>query len=229
VATPLWPSFLPTPEQDGYRVSRGNDAVSIRLDGGPARVRRDALATPHEVTATFLCDETDYVGVIGFLRERTFGRTRFFRLPLLIDAPVVVPYLCRQLDEPETLDSTRGLSFEVRVTLEVLPNPILSSTLFLQSVSDDRVAVANTADGYSPNMAEFPVGRDVLLTGCRGTVGGVPINLDGQYVILGAPSPEARTLTTASSVNPGWTTLAATSPFLLFPDKQGGAAILLPE
>jgi hypothetical protein len=229
MATPLWPSDFPAPEQDGYRVNRGVDTVSVRLPGGPARVRRDALATPHEVTVTFLCFHDDYTGVIGFLRERSISRTKFFRLPLLIDVPVVVPYLVRQLDEPEVLQSTRGLSFEVSVTLEVLPNPIFSSTLFLQSVSDDRIGVANTADGYSPNLEEFPVGRSVLLTGCRGTVGSTPLDLDGTYTILGAPSPEARTLTNASSVNAGWATLAATTPFLVFPAKQGGAAILLPE
>lgn len=229
MATAEWPAFLPTPEQSGYRVARGNNRVAIRLEGGPARLRQTSLGTPHEVAATWLCDETEYTGVIGFLRERAQERTAFFRLPLLIDVPVAVPYLCRLLDEPEELDSTEGLSFGVRATLEVVPNPIRSSTLLLQNVADARVVVGNTAQGYSPDMAEFPDGRQVLLVGCRGTSSGTPVNLDGIYTIDSHPTPESITLLNATSVNPGWSTLNGTVSQSLFPDKQGGACILLPE
>jgi hypothetical protein len=227
--TAEWPSFLPTPEQGGYRVARGKNQISIRLEGGPSRVRQTALGTSHEVAVTWLCDETDYTGVIGFLRERAIERTLFFRLPLLIDVPVAVPYLCRLLDEPEALESTEGLSFEVRATLEVLPNPIRSSTLLLQNVADPRVTATNTAQGYSPDMAEFPDGRQVLLVGCRGTSSGTAVDLDGTYSIDSHPTPQSITLLNAAVVNPQWTVLNGTVSQALSPDKQGGACILLPE
>lgn len=229
MATDVWPSFLPTPEQDGYRVSRVKDTVFTRLDGGPSRVRLDSLGTPHEVDVTWFCDETEYTGLIGFLRERAIYRTRYFRMPLILDVPVAVNYLCRLLDAPEALESTRGLSFIVRATLEVLPNPIRSATLLLQNVADARVVVGNTATGYSPDMAEFPDGRQVLLTGCSGTSNGVALNLDGTYTIASHPTPESISLSSAASVNSDWTALNGTASQSISPEKQGGACILLPE
>lgn len=229
MATALWPAFLPTPEQGGYRTARGNNKISVALAGGPARDRQDALGAPHRVSVTWLCDDTDYTGVIGFLRERAIERTRFFRMPLLIDVPVAVPYLCRVMGEPEALESTEGLSFVVRAELEVIPNPIRSSTLLLQNVADPRVVANNTAEGYTPDMAEFLDGREVLLTGCRGTSNGTPINLDGTYTIDSHPNAFSITLLNAAVVNAGWTTLNGTVSQALFPDKQGGACILLPE
>lgn len=228
MTTPLWPAAYPQPEQDGYRVTRGRDNVSIRLDGGPARVRRDSLGTPHEVELRFVCDETDYTSVIGFLRERTESRTRFFRIPLLIDAPVVVPYLARVLDGPEVLESTRGLTHVVRCTLEVIPNPIKSFSLLLQNVADERVVDAGTVD-YDGDMGEFPVGRDVMLVGCTGTSNGVALDLDGTYTIDSKPNAFSLILDNAAAENSDWTALNGTASQQLFPTNQHGACILLPE
>lgn len=232
MATAEWPSFFPTPEQDGYRLVRGRNVSSINLEGGPARARQTALGESHRATVTWVCDETEYTGVTGFLRERALERTHFFRMPLIIDTPVAVVHLCRALADGgavERLESTEGLIYVVRADLEVIPNPIRSSTLFLQNVADPRVVVGNTAQGYSPDMAEFPDGRQVLLTGCRGTSSGVAVNLDGTYTILSHPTPESITLLNAAVVNAGWTTLNGTVSQALTPDKQGGACILLPE
>jgi hypothetical protein len=229
MATAEWPAFLPLPEQGGYRVARGRNRVSIRLEGGPSRVRQTSLGTPHEVAVTWVCDESEYAGVIGFLRERTIERTLFFRLPLIIDVPVPVPYLCRLLDEPEALESVQGLLFEVRAALEVIPNPIRSSTILLQNVDEPRVTAANTAQGYSPDMAEFPDGRQVMLVGCRGTSSGTAVDLDGTYTIADHPTPESIELQSAATVNSDWTVLNGTLSQALSPDKQGGAVILIPE
>jgi hypothetical protein len=229
VATAEWPSFLPLPEHDGYSVRRGNNRVVVRLPGGPARARQVSLGESHEVSVSWVCDETEYTGLIGFLRERCQERTDFFRLPLILDVPAVVPYLCRPLDEPESLESVRGLLFEVRCTLEVIPNPIRSSTLLLQNIAEPRVTAGNTAQGYAPDMAEFVDGRQVMLIGCRGTSSGVALNLDGTYTILSHPTPESIELQNAAAVNADWTVLAGTASQALFPDKQGGACILLPE
>lgn len=229
MATAEWPSFLPLPEHDGYRVRRGKNRVTIRLPGGPARTRQVSLGDSHEVSVSWVCDETEYTGLIGFLRERAQERTDFFRMPLVVDVPVPVNYLCRPFDEPEGLELVRGLVYEVRVDLEVIPNPIRSSTLLLQNVADPRVTAGNTAQGYSPDMAEFPDGRQVLLVGCRGTSSGTAVNLDGIYTIDSHPTPESITLLNAAVVNADWTVLNGTVSQALSPDKQGGAVILIPE
>lgn len=227
--TPLWPtSLLPLPEQDGYRIRRGNDLVSVRLDGGPARVRSDSLGTPHQVTCTWICTPAEYAYMTGWFRERTQGRTQFFRIPLLIDVPVSVNYLARVLEGPEELSRTRGQIFEVQATLEVIPNPIKSFTLSCQSVSDDRIIDGGSSD-YASDMSEFPVGRQVLLTGCQGEVDDVELDLDGTYTLLGAPSAGIRTLQNAAVVNPDWTALNGTVTKIMSVGPTGGAAILLPE
>jgi hypothetical protein len=232
VATAEYPSFLPGPVQDGYSLRRGRNVTVIGLEGGPGRARQTSLGTPHRATATFVCLEDEYTGVTGFFRERCQERTDFFRLPLLIDVPVVVPHLCRALSdvgEPEKLESTQGTIYVVSVDLEVIPNPIRSSTLLLQNVADERVTAGNTAQGYAPTMAEFPDGRSVILIGCRGTSSGVAVALDGTYVIDSHPTPQSITLLNAAAVNADWTVLNGTASQALFPDKQGGACILLPE
>lgn len=233
MATALWPSALPLPVQDGYRLTRGRDVTAISLEGGPSRVRRTSLGNPHRVTVTWICDESEYTGVTGFLRE---SRTELFRLPLLIDVPTTVPYLVRaigEIGESESLDSTRGLMFWVSASLEVYPNPIRSRTLLLQNVSDTRVTVNNTAQGYAPDMVEFPNGRSVLLVGCRGPTAETPseqfIDLDGQYVIASHPIDQAIVLTDAATVNSDWTVLGGTTSQAMTPEKRGGACILLPE
>lgn len=228
MSTPLWPAAYPTPEQDGYTVTRGKEAIAIRLDGGPSRVRRDSLGMPHEVAVRLLCDETNFAGVTGFLRERVRSRTRYFRMPLLLDVPVVVPYLARVLDGPEVLESTRGLTFVVRATLEVIQNPIKSFSLVLQNVADERVVDSGTID-YSGEMSEFPVGRQIMLTGCRGISNSTALDLDGTYEIASKPNAFSLILDNAAAVNADWTALNGTVSQALLPTNQQGACILLPE
>jgi hypothetical protein len=228
VTTPLFPTTLPGPEQDGYRLRRGNESVSIRLDGGASRVRRDVVGASHTAECTWLLDHDEYTALTGFFRERLQSRTRLFRIPLLIDTAVTVNYLARPLDAPEELGSTRGRMHTVRATLEVIPNPIKSFGLLLQSIADARVVDAGSVD-YSGEMAQFPVGRQVLLTGCRGLSNAVAVDLDGTYTILSKPNAFSIILNNAAAVNSDWTVLNGTASQALFPTSNQGACILLPE
>lgn len=225
----LWPDYLPTPEQDGYRLRRGAESVSIRLDGGRSRVRRDILGASHEATCTFLLDSSEYVAFEGFFREQLDARTALFRLPLLIDTPVAVNHLVRVLDDPEELASTRGHAHTVQVRLEVLPNPMKSHSLVCENFSDPLVDDGGAPIGADGDMSQFPIGRDVLLMGCSGLVDGVLISLDGTYEIASKPTVAQIELANASTVNAGWTTLGGTATRILFPTNRQGACILLPE
>lgn len=228
MATVLFPTHLPGPEQDGYRLRRGRETVSIRLDGGASRVRRDVVGAAHTAECTWVCSSEEYVAITGFFRERLQSRSRLFRIPLLIDAGVTVNYLARVLDDPEELATTRGLMHTVRATLEVLPNPIRSFGIICQNVSDARV-VDNGSVDYTGDMGEFPVGRDVVLVGCRGLVNGTPIDLDGTYEIDSKPNAFTIVLDNAAAENSDWTVLNGTVSQQLFPTNQQGACILLPE
>jgi hypothetical protein len=226
--TVQFPTFLPGPEQDGYRLQRGRETISIRLDGGRSRKRRDIVGACHIAQCTWLCDHDEYTALTGFFRERLQSRSAEFLLPLLIDTAVTVNHRCTILDEPEELASTRGRMHTVRATLEVIPNPMRGFSIICQNVADGRVVDASTSD-YAGDMSEFPVGRDVLLTGCRGLSNGVALDLDGEYTIGSKPNAFSITLTNPAAVNADWTTLNGTASQALFPTNNQGACILLPE
>lgn len=228
MATPEFPSTVIPPSQQGYEVQKPTGFVQSELEGGPARSRMDSIGMPYIVQATWECTKKQYVTISGFLRDRLQNGTRIFRLPLVIDVPTLIPYQCRLLSKAEKLSSIRGLLYTVTAQLEVLPNPIVSFNLSCQSVSDNRVIAGNNPD-FNTEMNQFPVGRQVKLYQCEGTVSGTFINLDGTYTILGKPSAAIITLTNAPAVNPGWTTLNGTVAQLLFPEENAGACVLLPE
>lgn len=228
MATPLFPTTILPPSQSGYSVKKPNEFIQVELDGGEARTRRDKIGATYTLRCQWECTPKQYTTLSGFFRDRLQSGVRIFRIPLLIDVPALVPYRARFLGEPEELAQNEGLLHTVRATLEVIPNPIVSFNLICQSVSDDRVIAGNNPD-FNTNMDQFPIGRQVLLTGCSGTVSGTPINLDGTYTIGTKPSAAIITLNSASGVNPDWTTLNGTVAQALFPDENAGACILLPE
>ncbi len=227
MATPLFPATVIPPSQSGYRVKKPTNFIQVELEGGEARTRRDKIGGTYTVQLQWELETDHYTTVSGFFRDRLQEGTRIFRIPLVIDVPKKVEYRARLLGEVEELTDQEGLLYVVRATLEVIPNPIVSFNLFLQSVSDDRVVAGNNPD-FNPDMAQFPIGREVMLTGCSGVASGTAINVDGTYTILGKPGPAIITLQNASAVNPGWTTLNGTVAQGFFPTLNAGACILLP-
>lgn len=227
MATPVFPTTINPPDQQGYQYTPGKDFIETKLDGGSSRVRRDVLGMTHMVKCCWSCTPTQYTQIMGFFRERVQGRSKLFRINLLIDIPALVPYVARLIDTPNTLTYNEGLIYKVEATLEVTPNPIKSFSLFCQRVSDNRIVDAGTVD-YTGEMNEFPLARTVMLYNCIGVVDGVPINLDGTgYLISTKPTTSSIDLgATAPTINPGWTALAATTTKAFFP--AAGACILLP-
>lgn len=228
MATPLFPSSVLPPSQQGYKVQKGTEFIQTKLIGGPSRGRRDRVGEPHVVDVTWQCTPKQYTTVTGFLYDRLQSGTRIFRLPLLIDVPKLVEYRVKLLETAEMLSATQGLLQTITAKLEVLPNPRVSFNLSCQSVSDDRVIAGNNVD-FNPTLDQFPIGRQVLLHACEATVNGVFINLDGTYTIATKPSAAIITLTGAPAINPGWTALRATAAQILAPNENAGALILLPE
>lgn len=228
MATPLLPVSMIPPSQQNYSVQKATEFVQSEVDSGDPRTRADKFGASHIVQATWQCTPRQYTQLSGFFRDRLQGGVRIFRIPLLIDVPKLVNYRARLLTKREMLSQTQGLLHTISATLAVIPNPILSFDLICQSVSDNRVIAPGNAD-FQLTMAQFPIGRQVLLTGCEGTVNSTFLNLDGTYTILGKPIPEVITLTNAPVINPGWTTLNGTVAQALFPQDNAGACILLPE
>ncbi len=225
MATPFFPSTILPPSQSGYGFTPGKDFIDTKLDGGASRVRRDVLGMVHNVKCCWECTPDQFTQIMGFFRERVQGRTKLFRINLVIDAPTLIPYVCRLVGTPNALTQNQGLLYKVEAELEVIPNPVKSFTMFCQSVSDDRVGDAGTGD-YAGEMNEFIIGRDVKLYNCIATVDGVPINVDGTYTIATKPIAAVITLTNAPVINPSWTALRATATKIFFP--VAGVCVQLP-
>lgn len=228
MATPLIPSSIIPPSQDGYSVEQGSEFVQVELEGGESRTRRDKIGATNVVKCQWELTPKQYAALWGFFNNRLQSGVRVFRIPLLIDAPVRIPYRARLLGKPQELGQTEGLLHVVRATLEVIPNPIVSFNLFCQAVSDFRVVATNNPD-FSPTVDQFPIGRQVQLNNCEATVDGVFINLDGIYTITSKPNNATLEFAGAAGVNPGWTTLNGTSTQAFFPLENAGTCILLPE
>lgn len=227
MATPLFPSTIIPPSQQSYRVKKPTEFIQVDLRGGEARTRRDKIGATYTVDCQWELTPDQYTTISGFFRDRLQGGVRVFRIPLKVDVPALVQYRARLLGETEELAANEGLLHVVRARLEVIPNPIVSFNLSLQSVADNRVIAGNNPD-FNTNMDQFPIGRQVMLTGCKGVVNSTAINLDGTYTILGKPSAAIITLTNAPVVNPGWTTLNGTALQIMAPTENAGACILLP-
>jgi hypothetical protein len=218
------PFLLFSPLSPSYAFTPSDNMISVKLDGGRSRLRRDQLAGDGLIEANWILDRGEYTTFMGFFRERIQDCSRDFRCNLVLDVNASVPYVCRCISRPK-LTSQSGNAFYVSATLEVTPNPTRSFTLFLQNVATPQIVDAGTVD-YIGDLTDFPTGRDVILTGTKDLVTGITINLDGQYTLNTAPNTFTRTLLNAAIINPGWTTLNATAPQAYFPTS--GAAILVP-
>lgn len=235
MATPFLDTTINPPDQEGYQYQPGKTFVEVMLEGGQPFMRKNYLGMVHYVTCKFSCTPPQYQRLMAFFRERIEGHTKIFRMNLLIDCPAILPYRCQITGDPPSLVANQGLLHVVQARLAVLPNPIKGFSLFLNNVTTPRIIDAGTSD-YAGELDQFPVGRDIILTGTRQTVDGVDINLDSPfnsttrtytgYTLLAAPDAFTRTLTNAAVINPAWTALAATA------SKQYqttfGSAVLVP-
>ena len=222
MATPLL-SYQPV--RDGYSLTPGYNCIDIKLDGGPSRKRQDFIGEPHLLNVQWIIVKNHYSNFMAFFRERIQNGTMPFRATILGDSEVLIPNVCQCADGLPKLTQQSGDAFWLSTTLEVTPNPTKSFSLFLQNVSVEQVVDAGTVD-YAGEMAQFPAGRSVVLTGTSETVSGTPINLDGTYVIDTEPNAFTRTLQNASTINSDWTVLNGTGAQSYFPTN--GACILVP-
>jgi hypothetical protein len=227
MATPLFPSTIIPPSQTSYRVKKPLEFIQVELEGGETRTRRDKIGATYTVDCQWQLTPEQYGTISGFFRDRLQNGVRIFRIPLKIDVAALVEYRARFLGEPEELTANEGLLHVVSARLEVLPNPIVSFNLICQNVSDTRVIAGNNPD-FNTNMDQFPIGRQVLLTGCKGIVNTIPLDLDGTFTIASKPSPAICVLSGTGS-NPDWATLNTTLTQALSPNQNAGACILLPE
>lgn len=229
MATPIL-AYMPV--RDSYTFDPAYNTIEVRLSGGKSRKRLDFLGGVHMVTPTWILNKTDYTKFMGFFRERIQQGSREFLAPLLTDIAFVMNHRCQLMGGMPKLIQQSGDAYFVTATLEITPNPCKSFSLKLQNTglgpTTGRVLDLGSVD-YAGDTSEFPVGRNVVITGSRSsasTWGGVVVDLDGTYQISAIASSLSFDLLTPATVNPGWTTLGSLTP--TNPDVGTGACILVP-
>jgi hypothetical protein len=124
-----WPgtSFVLTlnPDATGYSVKDSNDIEGSRQQGPVGLYRRNLLNNSRRVTATWLCDATEYTYLCACERAHVEQGGKPFSIDLILDA--ATPTTHRAIIVPGTfgLASQGGTdSFTVNAQLEVEPIPM---------------------------------------------------------------------------------------------------------
>jgi hypothetical protein len=112
--------LLLKPDQNSYQVKEDKTVVSTQLDGGASRVRRDLLNAAMEVECQFTLSPYEYQYFRAFYNQVNKGSDPFL-IDLLVDSHELVEYVAIFKPGSWRLSKVRGLSFEVKIQLEVIP------------------------------------------------------------------------------------------------------------
>lgn len=120
------------PDNSAYTVQDGKEIVSVQLDGGASRRRRDVLGAASRVSCKWICDELEYKYLRAFYKTRIASGADSFLIDLILDEPSLVE--CRAAFVPNSmvLQDQKGLTYFVSAELEVIPN--VADTVYDESL-----------------------------------------------------------------------------------------------
>lgn len=110
-----------SPDSVGYTTLDGEEVVSIQLDGGASRTRRDKIGASSFVNCRWSLNALQYLYLRAFYNTATAKSSIPFLVDLLIDKPDVVEHVARFVPGSWSLAETRGRGYFVEARLEVDP------------------------------------------------------------------------------------------------------------
>lgn len=113
--------FTIAPDNSSYSVTDGKEVVSVALDGGASRYRRDILGASSIVNVQWVCDREEFHYIRAFFRSLTGKGALPFVIDLILDDPLPVEHKAYFVPGSMVLTSQRGLSYYVTAQLEVEP------------------------------------------------------------------------------------------------------------
>lgn len=116
--------FIYPPQQANYAVQDGQETISVQLEGGAGRYRKDILNSTSRVNVSWLFTAVGYEYFRAFYREQTAANTgaQPFLIDLLLDeALALTEHTAYLIPGSVTLAGTKGLSYVVQAQLEVIP------------------------------------------------------------------------------------------------------------
>jgi hypothetical protein len=150
--------LLLRPNSAGYAVVLGNEIVSINVDGGPSRSRRDFLGKPSMVNVAWMLDQAGSEYLNAFFRTATANGSLPFLCDLLLDRSTLEEYTCKFVPGSfKPIGSTAAFTFNAIASFEVQPLPVNAEldTEIMDSWEmtrnfDSLLALSNIANIYMP-------------------------------------------------------------------------------
>lgn len=200
MATPLCP-FVG--EQSGYSAQATAPVISIGLDGGPDRIRKDAVGDPTVITCTWFLNRGDYDEWMRWFEKQAF----YGSIPVLVDLVssffLPVRHRCTIVPGSVKTGNVRGQSYRVsaRLRAEPLRHEREGAVFHLGG----QITVASPIVDLN---VQFTAGGFVQVLGAQiDDEINPPVNLDGIYPITSVPDANTMNLTSANVINPDWDVL----------------------
>lgn len=141
------PSILSlAPDQAGYSVEDGEEVLSVRLDGGLSRYRRDVVGAASSVRVQWTVGPTEYAYLRAFYRTTTGRGTEAFLVDLILDSATLTRHTAYFVPGSMKLTGVSGLTYTVQAMLEVKP---------LAPDADYDAALVALYEAYGEQSAAF--------------------------------------------------------------------------
>src|SRR5690242_15106844 len=93
------------PNSDGYAIKEGNEVISVELDGGGPRMRRDKIGAVAVANVKWDCHQARYDYLKAFHRTATAKGSLPFNIDLVLDNSVPTTYKVRFVPDSFNLES----------------------------------------------------------------------------------------------------------------------------
>lgn len=109
------------PEQANYSSSYGDDEfLSVKLDGGISRFRRDKFGCAETVEVQWALGPTDFTFFQAFYRSTILAGSASFLMVLILENAAALRHVCHFVG-PLKLTQQQGLTYVIKAQLEVVP------------------------------------------------------------------------------------------------------------
>lgn len=117
--------LLLRPNSEDYSQQEGSEVISVSLDGGAARYRRDKVGATRTVNASWTMNPRQY----QYWRAFWHTATKRGALPFLCDlvgedGTGPIQHVCSFIPGSVSMPAQQGLTYSQAATLEVKPNPV---------------------------------------------------------------------------------------------------------
>lgn len=114
--------FKIPPESSSYSVADGSEVVSVQLDGGLSRRRRDIIGASSKVDVSWILTQDGFAYLRSFFRGITGKGALPFLIDLILDDYELTEHTASFVEGSLKLTAQKGHTYWASAQLEVTPN-----------------------------------------------------------------------------------------------------------